>query len=39
MAVAAAIRAAVARKPGAHDFRIGPDATPAVARPMSMTGG
>ena len=38
-AVEAAIRAAVARKPGAHDFRIGPDALPAVARPMSMTGG
>jgi cyclic pyranopterin phosphate synthase len=38
-AVEAAIRAAVARKPGAHDFRISPDAAPAVARPMSMTGG
>jgi cyclic pyranopterin phosphate synthase len=38
-AVEAAIRAAVARKPGAHDFRIGQDAAPAVARPMSLTGG
>ncbi|KPF83227.1 cyclic pyranopterin phosphate synthase MoaA [Brevundimonas sp. AAP58] len=34
-----AIRDAVARKPGAHDFRIAAGAGAAVARPMSMTGG
>ena len=34
-----AIRAAVARKPKSHDFRIGDGLAPAVARPMSMTGG
>jgi GTP 3',8-cyclase len=38
-AVERAIREAVARKPGAHDFRIAAGAAPAVARPMSMTGG
>ncbi|WP_029417252.1 GTP 3',8-cyclase MoaA [Brevundimonas bacteroides] len=38
-AVERAIREAVARKPGAHDFRIAAGASPAVARPMSMTGG
>jgi len=38
-AVARAIRAAVARKPKSHDFRIGGGLAPAVARPMSMTGG
>ncbi len=35
-----AIRAAVDRKPRGHDFRIDrPGTAPAVARPMSMTGG
>jgi cyclic pyranopterin phosphate synthase len=35
-----AIRAAIAIKPRGHDFRIDrPGAAPAVARPMSMTGG
>jgi cyclic pyranopterin phosphate synthase len=35
-----AIRAAIAIKPKGHDFRIDrPGAAPAVARPMSMTGG
>jgi len=38
-AVAGAIREAVARKPKSHDFRIGLGLAPAVARPMSMTGG
>lgn len=38
-AVADAIRSAVARKPRSHDFRIGAGFGPAVARPMSMTGG
>ena len=38
-AVERAIRAAVARKPGAHDFRIAAGAAAAVIRPMSMTGG
>ena len=38
-AVAEAIQAAVARKPKSHDFRIGTGLGPAVARPMSMTGG
>ena len=37
--VARAIRAAVAAKPRAHDFRIGPGAAPAVRRHMSTTGG
>ncbi|WP_298162161.1 GTP 3',8-cyclase MoaA [Brevundimonas sp.] len=37
--VAEAIRAAVARKPKAHDFRIGLDVAPAVRRSMSVTGG
>ncbi|CAN5150064.1 GTP 3',8-cyclase MoaA [soil metagenome] len=36
----AAIHAAIAIKPRGHDFRIDrPGAAPAVARPMSMTGG
>lgn len=36
----AAIRDAIAIKPKGHDFRIDrPGAAPAVARPMSMTGG
>ena len=36
----AAIRDAVARKPGSHDFAISSrGAAPAVSRPMSMTGG
>ncbi|QTC91089.1 GTP 3',8-cyclase MoaA [Brevundimonas goettingensis] len=35
-----AIRAAILAKPKGHDFRIDrPGAAPAVARPMSMTGG
>lgn len=35
-----AIRAAIARKPKGHDFRIERrDAAPALSRPMSMTGG
>jgi len=34
-----AIRSAVARKPKAHDFRIGVGLAPSVGRPMSMTGG
>lgn len=38
-AVALAIREAVAMKPRSHDFRIGAGLAPAVARPMSMTGG
>ena len=38
-AVVEAIRAAVARKPKSHDFRIGTGLAPAVTRPMSMTGG
>lgn len=38
-AVERAIRDAVARKPGAHDFRIAAGVAPAVVRPMSMTGG
>lgn len=38
-AVERAIRDAVARKPGAHDFRIAAGAAAAVVRPMSMTGG
>jgi cyclic pyranopterin phosphate synthase len=39
-AVEDAIRAAIALKPKGHDFRIDrPGAAPAVARPMSMTGG
>lgn len=38
-AVERAIREAVARKPGAHDFRIAAGAAAAVVRPMSMTGG
>jgi cyclic pyranopterin phosphate synthase len=39
-AVEEAIRAAIALKPKGHDFRIDrPGAAPAVARPMSMTGG
>lgn len=38
--LAEAIRGAIASKPRAHDFRIGDrGAAPAVARPMSMTGG
>lgn len=37
-AVEQAIREAVARKPGAHDFRIAAGMA-AVPRPMSMTGG
>jgi cyclic pyranopterin phosphate synthase len=35
----AAIREAIARKPKGHDFKIGRDAAPAVARVMAMTGG
>ena len=35
----AAIDAAIARKPKGHDFVIGRGERPAVARPMSMTGG
>lgn len=38
VAVEQAIREAVARKPGAHDFRIAAGAA-AVPRPMSVTGG
>jgi len=38
-AVSDAVRDAVSRKPRSHDFRIGPGLAPAVARPMSMTGG
>jgi cyclic pyranopterin phosphate synthase len=34
-----AIRRGVAEKPERHDFRIAAGAAPAVARPMSMTGG
>jgi cyclic pyranopterin phosphate synthase len=34
-----AIRAAVAAKPKGHDFQIGRDQSPAVARHMSTTGG
>lgn len=34
-----AIRAAISRKPKGHDFVIGDRDAPAVARPMSMTGG
>ncbi len=37
--VVAAIRAAMARKPRGHDFVIGRDQKPAVARTMSLTGG
>ncbi len=37
--VAAAIRAAMAFKPRGHDFVIGRDQRPAVARTMSLTGG
>ena len=33
------IRAAIARKPEAHDFKIAPGAAPAVTRHMSVTGG
>jgi cyclic pyranopterin phosphate synthase len=39
VAVERTIREAVARKPGAHDFRISAGAAAAVSRPMSMTGG
>ena len=35
----AAIRAAIAAKPLAHDFHIGPGEAPAVRRHMSTTGG
>ena len=35
----AAIAAAIARKPKGHDFVIGRGERPAVARPMSLTGG
>jgi cyclic pyranopterin phosphate synthase len=35
----AAIAAAIARKPKGHDFLIGRGERPAVARPMSVTGG
>lgn len=35
----AAIDAALAVKPAAHDFRIAPGAAPAVSRHMSVTGG
>jgi cyclic pyranopterin phosphate synthase len=35
----AAIDEAIARKPKGHDFVIGRNARPAVARPMSLTGG
>ncbi len=38
-ALIAAIRAGVALKPKAHDFRIAPGARPTVARHMSTTGG
>ncbi|WP_426958213.1 GTP 3',8-cyclase MoaA [Muricoccus radiodurans] len=34
-----AVRAAIARKPRGHDFVIGRDSRPAVARHMSVTGG
>jgi cyclic pyranopterin phosphate synthase len=35
----AAIDAAIARKPKGHDFVIGREERPSVARPMSLTGG
>jgi cyclic pyranopterin phosphate synthase len=35
----AAIDEAIARKPRGHDFVIGRDQKPSVARPMSLTGG
>ena len=35
----AAIDEAIARKPKGHDFVIGRDQKPSVARPMSLTGG
>jgi cyclic pyranopterin phosphate synthase len=35
----AAIEAAIARKPKGHDFVIGREAPPQLARPMSLTGG
>jgi GTP 3',8-cyclase len=35
----AAIEAAIARKPKGHDFVIGREARPQLARPMSLTGG
>jgi cyclic pyranopterin phosphate synthase len=35
----AAIDEAIARKPKGHDFVIGRNERPAVARPMSLTGG
>jgi cyclic pyranopterin phosphate synthase len=38
-ALVAAIRDGIARKPKAHDFRIGHGEGPAVARHMSTTGG
>jgi cyclic pyranopterin phosphate synthase len=38
-ALIAAIRAGVAVKPKAHDFRIAPGSGPTVARHMSTTGG
>jgi cyclic pyranopterin phosphate synthase len=37
--LAAAVRAAVARKPHGHDFVIGRGGAPAVPRHMSVTGG
>jgi cyclic pyranopterin phosphate synthase len=37
--VVAAVRDAIARKPKGHDFRIAPQAAPAVRRVMAMTGG
>jgi cyclic pyranopterin phosphate synthase len=37
--VVEAIRAAIAAKPRAHDFHIGPGMAPAVRRHMSTTGG
>ncbi|QNE31024.1 GTP 3',8-cyclase MoaA [Sphingomonas sp. NBWT7] len=38
-ALDAAIRLGIAGKPARHDFRIGVDEAPAVARHMSVTGG
>jgi cyclic pyranopterin phosphate synthase len=37
--VSTAIDEAISRKPKGHDFVIGRNAAPAVARHMSMTGG
>jgi cyclic pyranopterin phosphate synthase len=38
-ALDAALEAAIAKKPEAHDFRIGRGIAPEVTRPMSTTGG